>query len=71
MAYTPNVWKDGDRITAEKLNNMEAGIQTASEGGGGSGNVYCAAYDTIVVLDRAEFNALPVKNPRTKYEIRG
>ena len=26
MAYTPTEWKDGDVITAEKLNNIESGI---------------------------------------------
>lgn len=26
MSYTPNVWKDGDVITKEKLNNIENGI---------------------------------------------
>lgn len=27
MAYTPTEWKDGDVITAEKLNNIEEGIE--------------------------------------------
>lgn len=27
MAYTPTLWATGDVITAEKLNNMEQGIQ--------------------------------------------
>lgn len=26
MAYTPKVWKDGDVITKEGLNNIEQGI---------------------------------------------
>ena len=26
MAYTPNNWKDGDVITAEKMNKLEQGI---------------------------------------------
>lgn len=29
MAYTPTVWETGDVITAEKLNNMEQGIEDA------------------------------------------
>lgn len=29
MAYTPTEWTTGDTITAEKLNNMEDGIETA------------------------------------------
>lgn len=31
MAYTPNTWTDGDVITAEKMNNLEQGVKTASE----------------------------------------
>lgn len=30
MAYTPTVWETGDVITAEKLNNMECGIEAAT-----------------------------------------
>lgn len=29
MSYTPTNWKAGDTITAEKLNNMEAGIKAS------------------------------------------
>lgn len=29
MAYTKTVWETGDTITAEKLNNMEGGIEDA------------------------------------------
>lgn len=29
MSYTPTEWKTGDVITAEKLNNMEDGIENA------------------------------------------
>ena len=31
MAYTPTEWKNGDVITAEKLNKLEEGVQEASE----------------------------------------
>lgn len=31
MAYTPTEWKSGDVITAEKLNNMEEGINNNFE----------------------------------------
>ena len=27
MSYTPTNWQTGDTITAEKLNNMESGIE--------------------------------------------
>lgn len=29
MAYTPNEWQCGDVISAEKLNNLEDGVQEA------------------------------------------
>lgn len=31
MAYTPTDWKTGNIITADKLNNMEDGIENALE----------------------------------------
>lgn len=31
MSYTPTQWQTGDTITAEKLNNMESGIENANE----------------------------------------
>ena len=36
MAYTPTEWKNGDVITAEKLNNLEEGVQEVltNDGGG-------------------------------------
>lgn len=39
--------------------------------GGGSGNVSSAQINTIVVLDRAEYDALAVKDAKTLYLIRG
>lgn len=32
MAYTPTTWNDGDLITAEKLNNLEQGVQNEQVG---------------------------------------
>ena len=40
-------------------------------GGGGSGNVWSQDISTIDVLDRAEYDALPEKDPKTLYLIRG
>lgn len=37
MAYTPKEWKNGDRITAEGLNNLELDVQEAMKSGGGGG----------------------------------
>lgn len=31
MSYTPTEWKNGDTITAEKLNKIESGIKEGSE----------------------------------------
>lgn len=35
MAYEKQTWSCGESITAEKLNHMEEGIESASQGGGG------------------------------------
>lgn len=40
-------------------------------GGSGGGNVSSAQINTIVVLDRAEYAALAVKDAKTLYLIRG
>lgn len=32
MAYKPTTWTDGDLITAEKLNKLEAGVQNEQVG---------------------------------------
>lgn len=40
-------------------------------GGSGGGNVSSAQINTIVVLDRAEYDALDVKDVKTVYLIRG
>lgn len=42
-----------------------------SPGGSGGGNVSSAQINTIVVLDRAEYDALSVKDAKTLYLIRG
>lgn len=39
--------------------------------GGGKGNVSSAQIDTIIALDRAEYDALEIKDSRTLYLIRG
>ena len=39
--------------------------------GGGGGNVSSAQIDTIVSLDRAAYDALPVKDAKTLYLIEG
>lgn len=32
MAYTPNTWKTGDKITADKLNALEQGVANVKDG---------------------------------------
>lgn len=39
MSYNKKVWKSGDRITKEALNNMENGIYEAHQNSGGTGSV--------------------------------
>lgn len=31
MSYTPTQWQTGDTVTAERLNNMESGIEAAND----------------------------------------
>lgn len=50
---------------AFSIENVKAGF------GGGSGNVSSAQINTIVVLDRSEYDALAVKDAKTLYLIRG
>ena len=42
-----------------------------SPGGSGGGNVSSAQINTIAVLDRAEYDALAIKDAKTLYLIRG
>ena len=39
MSYVKNTWQTGDVITASKMNNIENGIEAASQGGGGGGGL--------------------------------
>lgn len=34
--YTPTNWKNGDKITAKKLNKIEAELEKLSKTGGGN-----------------------------------
>lgn len=47
MAYEKNTWYTGDVITAEKLNNMENGIEAASRGGGGGSDLPEFSYSDV------------------------
>lgn len=37
MAYSKTTWKKGDKITAQKMNNIENGIEEAASGGTSTG----------------------------------
>lgn len=39
MSYEKQTWECGEIITAEKLNHIEDGLEEASRGGGGGGDV--------------------------------
>ncbi len=45
MAYTKTNWKDGDVISAEKMNKIEQGIEDAGASGGGN-NVFVVDFGT-------------------------
>lgn len=45
MAYTKTNWKDGDVISAEKMNKIEQGIEDAGASGG-SDNVFMFGENT-------------------------
>ena len=52
MAYTPTEWKNGDVITAEKLNNIENGIVNIESEG-----VPIAIVDVVAAVDAGDYDA--------------
>ena len=46
MSYNKTTWVNGDVITAEKMNNIEDGIEGASDGGGADPLVINGEYDS-------------------------
>ena len=53
------------------LNGIEYGGGSGNGSGAGTGNVSSADVFTIEVIDRAEYNALPNKDAKTMYLIKG
>ena len=53
MAYTKTNWKDGDVISAEKMNKIEQGIADAGSSGG-SGDVLVVDIDTATFSEMYE-----------------
>lgn len=49
MAYTPTEWQCGDTVTAERLNNLEEGVQEALSSGGGSAGYSCIEERTTLI----------------------
>lgn len=48
MAYEPTVWKDGDVITAEKMNKLEQGVKNEQVGPQGPSYTLPAANKTTL-----------------------
>ena len=67
------VGKEADRAetAAKRAEDAADRAESAGGGGGGSGNVYSPNVHAVLALDRAEYEALPVKDPGTLYLIRG
>jgi hypothetical protein len=51
MAYTPTVWKDGDTITADKLNKLEEAVENEQVGPKGATGAKGAAGLSIKSLE--------------------
>lgn len=65
MAYTPTEWKCGDTISADRMNNLESGVQEALEccgGGGGSVRI-------IRIIDQAVCSNAKAENPHPVIDI--
>lgn len=52
MSYVAHNWTDGETITAAKLNNIENGIDEASQSGGGAVQVGYTFSDGTFTLDK-------------------
>ena len=67
MSYNKKVWKSGDRITKEALNNMENGIEAAHQnsGGGGTANEVNLVEDETS-MEGIKDNEYPTLNTQDK-----
>lgn len=75
-AVRPKVTGDGDLPTIGpddegKFLGAQNGVAKWLPIGSGSGNVFSDEIRIIKVLDRADYDALEVKDPMTLYAIRG
>lgn len=62
MAYEPTEWKCGDTITAEKMNKIEAELQTLSESGGGGTDYYLIEFHTDPETGDSHLSIIPNGN---------
>ena len=59
------------KVKGEPVRLKVEQAKTVPVSGGGTGNVSSEQINTIVALDRAEYDALEVKDAKTLYLIRG
>lgn len=60
MSYEKTVWANGDIITAAKLNNMENGIEAASEAAsaGGIMDLHITIEEDVYTIPKSEIDAI-------------
>lgn len=69
--YVFTIYETADSyIFAARRGSQEQSL-TLPKSGGGDGNVSSEQITDIVVLDKADYDALEVKSPTTQYLIRG
>lgn len=66
--YIFTITETGNEYTFTARRGSEIQTMTIYKGGG---NVHSMQVLDIVVMDKAEYDALPAKNPTTQYLIRG
>lgn len=69
--YVFSIYETADAYIFTVRRGSEEQSLTLPKAGGGDGNVSSEQITDIVVLDKAEYDALEVKSPSTQYLIRG
>jgi len=72
MSYTKQTWATNDIITAEKLNHMEDGIDSAASGGGGPLAIRVSTdFDTGIMSLNKTWNEIRAAFPNCYIEMMG